>query len=125
MVPNRQVVITPQLVQKVLSLYSVGDSYANIPQHLQKIYGYSLSDNELTAITDKVIPPMREGGSPPGQNWPLESLYVLVWLDGIYYKVRHEGNVVTRVLYSVMGFTLTGKKPVFSKPIRRKVAVAQ
>ena len=106
-VPKRQVVLTPQLEQKVLSLYSVGNSYADISQHLQEMYGYSLSDSELTAITDKVIPAMREW-----QNRPLESLYVLVWLDGIYYKVRHEGKVVTRVLYSVIGLTLSGKKQV-------------
>jgi putative transposase len=61
----------------------------------------------LTAITDKVIPAMREW-----QNRPLESLYGLVWLDGIYYKVRHEGKVITRVLYSVIGLTLSGKKQV-------------
>lgn len=106
-VPKRQVVLTPQLEQKVLSLYSMGNSYADISQHLQDMYGYSLSDSELTAITDKVIPAMREW-----QNRPLESLYVLVWLDGIYYKVRYEGKVVTRVLYSVMGLTLSGKKQV-------------
>ena len=106
-VPKRQVVLTPQLEQKVLSLYSVGNSYSDISQHLLEMYGYSLSDSELTAITDKVIPAMREW-----QNRPLESLYVLVWLDGIYYKVRQEGKVVTRVLYSVIGLTLSGKKQV-------------
>ena len=106
-VPKRQVVLTPQLEHKVLSLYSVGNSYADISQHLLEMYGYSLSDSELTAITDKVIPAMRDW-----QNRPLESLYVLVWLDGIYYKVRQEGKVVTRVLYSVIGLTLSGKKQV-------------
>ena len=108
-VPKRQVVLTPQLEHKVLSLYSVGNSYADISHHLLEMYGYSLSDSELTAITDKVIPAMREW-----QNRPLESLYVLVWLDGIYYKVRQEGKVVTRVLYSVIGLTLSGKKQVLA-----------
>jgi putative transposase len=107
LIPKRQVVLTPQLEQKVLSLYGMGSSYADISQHLAEMYGYALSDSELTAITDKVIPAMRDW-----QNRPLESLYVLVWLDGIYYKVRHEGRVVTRVLYSVIGLTLSGKKQV-------------
>jgi transposase-like protein len=111
LVPKRQVVLTPQLEQKVLSLYGMGSSYrtgapAEISQHLAEMYGYALSDSELTAITDKIIPAMREW-----QNRPLESLYVLLWLDGIYYKVRHKGRVVTRVLYSVIGLTLSGKKP--------------
>ncbi|WP_186742589.1 IS256 family transposase [Spirosoma utsteinense] len=107
LVPKRQVVLTPQLEQKVISLYSVGNSYSDISQHLQEMYGYALSDSELTAITDKVIPAMRDW-----QNRPLESLYTLVWLDGIYYKVRQEGKVVTRVLYSVIGLNLSGKKQV-------------
>jgi len=107
LVPKRQTVLTPQLEQKVLSLYSVGTSYSDITQHLQEMYGYALSDSELTAITDKVIPAMREW-----QNRPLESLYTLVWLDGIYYKVRFEGKVVTRVLYSVIGLNLSGKKQI-------------
>ena len=107
LVPKRQVVLTPQLEQKVLSLYGMGNSYSDISQHLSEMYGYSLSESELTAVTDKVIPAMREW-----QNRALESLYVLVWLDGIYYKVRHEGRVVTRVLYSVIGLTLSGKKQV-------------
>ena len=106
-----QVVLTPQLEQKVLSLYGMGSSYSDISQHLSEMYGYAPSDSELTAITDKVIPAMRDW-----QNRPLESLYVLVWLDGIYYKVRHEGRVVTRVLYSVIGLTLLGKKQVLDGP---------
>ena len=61
-VPKRQVVLTPQLEQKVLSLYSVGNSYTDIAQHLQEMYGYSLSDSELTAITDKVIPSLCGSG---------------------------------------------------------------
>lgn len=59
-VPKRQVVLIPQLEQKVLSLYSVGNSYAEISQHLSEMYGYSLYDSELTAITDKVISAVRE-----------------------------------------------------------------
>jgi putative transposase len=106
-VPKRQVILTPQLEQKVLSLYGMGNSYSDISQHLQEMYGYTLSDSELSAITDKVLPAMREW-----QNRPLESLYTLVWLDGIYYKVRVDGRVVTRVLYSIIGLSLSGKKQV-------------
>ena len=116
LVPKRQVVLTPQLEQKVLSLYGMGNSYSDISQHLSEMYGYSLSESELTAITDKVIPAMREW-----QNRALESLYVLVWLDGIYYKVRHEGRVVTRVLYSVIGLTLSGKSRYWAS-IRLRVS---
>ena len=106
-VPKRQTVLTPQLVQKALCLYIVGNRYSDISQHLPEMYGYTLSDSELAAITDKAIPAMREW-----QNRPLDSSYTLVWLDGIYYKVRYEGKVVTRVLYSVISLNLSGKKQV-------------
>nr|WP_157580390.1 transposase [Rudanella lutea] len=74
LVPKRQVVLTDQLEAKILSLYGRGCSYADISQHLQEMYGYSLSDSELTSITDKVLPAMRDW-----QNRPLASLYVLMW----------------------------------------------
>jgi putative transposase len=107
LIPKRQLVLTDQLEAKILSLYGRGCSYADISDHLQEMYGYSLSDSELTGITDKVLPAMRDW-----QNRPLDSLYVLLWLDGIYYKVRQDGKVVTRVLYSVIGLSLNGKKQV-------------
>jgi putative transposase len=42
----------------------------------------------------------------------LYSVYVVLWLDAMYYKVRVDGKVVTRVLYSVIGLNLQGKKEV-------------
>ncbi|QMW01831.1 transposase [Spirosoma foliorum] len=39
-------------------------------------------------------------------------MYALVWRGGIYYKVRYDGKVVTRVLNSVIGLSLLGKKQV-------------
>lgn len=48
-VPKRQVVLTDQLEANILSLYGRGCSYSDISQHLQQMYGYSLSDSELTA----------------------------------------------------------------------------
>jgi transposase-like protein len=43
---------------------------------------------------------------------PLSNIYVVAWLDAMYYKVRVEGKVVTRVLYSVIGLNLQGKKEI-------------
>jgi transposase-like protein len=71
------------------------------------LYGFSLSAGELSNITDQVLPLLREW-----QNRPLYSVYVALWMDGMYYKVRVDGKVVTRVLYSVIGLDLHGKKDV-------------
>lgn len=82
-------------------------SYSEIGKHLQEIYAYSLSPSEISSITDKVLPMLREW-----QQRPLSSVYVVAWLDAMYYKVRVDGKVITRVLYSVIGLTLQGEKEV-------------
>lgn len=106
-VPKRQVVLTEQLEGQIISMYSRGMSYSEIGKHLQEIYAYSLSPSEISSITDKVIPMLREW-----QQRPLSSVYVVAWLDAMYYKVRVDGKVTTRVLYSVIGLNLQGMKEV-------------
>jgi putative transposase len=106
-VPKRQTILTEQLEDKIISMYSRGMSYADIAGHLQALYGFSLSSGELRSITDRVLPAIKEW-----QNRPLYSVYIALWLDAMYYKVPVDGKVVTRVLYSVIGLNLHGKKEV-------------
>ncbi|MCP1383678.1 IS256 family transposase [Runella salmonicolor] len=107
-VPKRQTVLTDQLESKIISMYGRGMSYSDISGHLQELYGFSLSAGELSSITDRILPVLKEW-----QNRPLYSVYVAFWLDAMYYKVRLDGSkVVTRVLYSVIGLNLHGKKAV-------------
>lgn len=106
-VPKRQTILTDQLESKIISIYGRGMSYSDIQGHLQELYGFSLSSGELSNITDQVLPLLREW-----QNRPLYSVYVALWMDGMYYKVRVDGKVITRVLYSVIGLDLHGRKDV-------------
>lgn len=106
-VPKRQTILTDQLESKIISMYGRGMSYSDISAHLQELYGFSLSVGELSSITDRILPVLKEW-----QNRPLYSVYVAFWLDAMYYKVRLDGKVVTRVLYSVIGLNLHGKKSV-------------
>ena len=106
-VPKRQTILTDQLESKIISMYGRGMSYSDISAHLQELYGFSLSTGELSSITDRILPVLKEW-----QNRPLYSVYVSFWLDAMYFKVRLDGKVVTRVLYSVIGLNLHGKKSV-------------
>jgi putative transposase len=106
-VPKRQTILTDQLEAKIISMYGRGMSYSDISAHLQELYGFTLSAGELSNITDRILPVLKEW-----QNRPLYSVYVALWLDAMYYKVRLDGKVVTRVLYSVIGLNLHGKKAV-------------
>lgn len=93
--------------QKILSLYGMGMGYRQIQSHLQDLYSVELSEAQLTNITDKILPVVEEWRSRP-----LESMYAVIWLDAIHYKVRHEGRIENRAVYSIIGVNLEGKKDV-------------
>jgi putative transposase len=105
LVAKRQVVITEQLEEKVISLYGLGMSLRDLSTHIQELYGFELSAQTLSTITDKIIPLVKEW-----QARPLASIYCFVGLDAMYYKVREEGKVVTRCLYNVLGINNNGRK---------------
>jgi transposase-like protein len=107
LIPKHERRLGNSVEQKILSLYSMGMSYRQIQSHLQELYSVELSEAQLTNITDKILPVVEEW-----RNRPLESLYAIVWLDAIHYKVRHEGRVVNRAIYCIIGVNMEGKKDV-------------
>lgn len=106
-IPKRQRTLSEDIDKQILALYSRGMSYSDIQSHIKDMYGVELSDGTLTAITDRIIPEIKEW-----QNRPLESVYPVIWLDAMHFKVRHEGMVKSRAIYSVLGVSMEGQKEV-------------
>lgn len=106
-IAKRQRVISEDMDRKIIGLYGLGMSYSDIQHHLKDIYDFDISDGTLTAITDRLMPSIREW-----QNRLLESVYPIMWLDAIHFKVRHEGVVKTRAIYSILGVSTEGQKEV-------------
>jgi putative transposase len=104
-VGKRQVIITDELQEKVIRLYGKGVSTRDICDHIEEIYGFSLSPVALSKITDRVLPLFKEW-----QERVLSSVYAFVFLDAMYFKVRSEGRVVSKVLYNVIGIDTAGVK---------------
>lgn len=105
--PKRQRVISEDIDKKILGLYGLGMSYADIQHHLKDMYGVEISDGTLTAITDRIIPAIKEW-----QNRPLDSVYPVIWLDAMYFKVREDGVVKTKAIYSILAVSVDGQKEV-------------
>uniref|UniRef100_UPI0035B60B7C IS256 family transposase n=1 Tax=Emticicia agri TaxID=2492393 RepID=UPI0035B60B7C len=103
--PKRQVIITEELEAKVIGLYGLGMSTRDISSHIKELYQMDISATQLSTITDKVIPAMQEWRSRP-----LESIYPIVFMDCIHYKVKEDGRVVSRAIYNILGVDLEGKK---------------
>ena len=106
-VEKRQTFLPQDLEDKIIGLYGLGMSYRDIQKHLSEMYGLSISDGKLNAITDRIIPEIRDW-----QSRPLERLYAIVWMDAIHFKIREDGRVITKAVYTVLGVNMRGMKEI-------------
>ena len=90
---------------KVISMYAKGMSTRDISEHIYEIYGQELSAETISTITDKVMERAREW-----QGRVLESIYAIVFMDGVVVKLRREGRVQNATMYVIVGIDLEGNK---------------
>jgi len=88
-------------------MYAKGMSTADIEAHIREIYGLSVSDTTISRVTDKILPVVREW-----QQRPLESVYAVVFMDGIFFHVRQEGQIVKKAVYIAIGVQMDGVRDV-------------
>jgi putative transposase len=107
LVKKHQTTLNDDIEQKIIALYGLSMSYKDISLHLQEMYGLEVSTGTLSAVTDKIIHTVKEW-----QARPLESIYPIVWLDAIHYKIRENGKVHGKAVYTILGVNLEGQKEV-------------
>lgn len=107
LVKKHQTTLNDEIEQKIIALYGLGMSYNDIASHVQEIYGLEISTGTLSAVTDKIIHTVKEW-----QARPLETIYPIVWLDAIHYKIRENGKVNGKAVYTILGVDLEGRKEV-------------
>lgn len=106
----------PQLVQKgqrrsgildqqVIALYSKGMTTREITATIKEMYDVDISPTLVSHITESVIEDVRQW-----QNRPLDSIYPIVFMDGIVVKVRDGQRIVNKSIHIVLGINLQGKK---------------
>jgi len=93
------------LEEKIISLYAKGMTTRDIQSHIKDLYNYDISAETVSAITDKVLDRAREW-----QSRPLDSVYVLLYLDAVFLKMRMEGHVRKAAVYTIIGINLEGHK---------------
>ena len=92
---------------QIIAMYAKGMSNVDIASTMHDIYGISASKDMITAVTDKVMPLVMEW-----QNRPLESIYAVVFFDGVVFKVRKDGKIQNRCVYTVLGVNMDGRKDI-------------
>ena len=68
---------------KVLSMYAKGMSQRDISSTIEDIYGFNLSHESISKITDRVLDEANEW-----QNRPLKKMYAFVFVDCLYVSIR-------------------------------------
>jgi len=104
-VKKHQTHLTDELERKIIALFTLGNSYQDIRTHIADLYGISLSNGTINAVTDKLVPAL--------QAWrerDLEDIYPIVWLDAIHYKIKENGRYVSKAVYTLLGLNIEGKK---------------
>lgn len=107
LIKKRQTILNEELDNKILALYGLGTSYDGIASHLQEIYGVEVSAATISAVTDKLVPLLNEWRSRP-----LEVVYAIVFLDAMFFKVKQDNKVITKVIYNIMGISQSGHKDI-------------
>lgn len=97
---------------QILELYSLGNSMIDIRSHIEKMYGVSLSTGQISLVTEQVWEEVLKW-----QSRPLASFYALIYLDAIHFKVREDGEVKTKAVYTVYGVDAYGQRDVLGLTI--------
>ena len=91
----------------IVSLYAKGMSVSDIEEQIREAYGFEVSTSTISRITEKVADDI-----VAWQNRPLEPVYLIVWMDGIVFKVRESSKVINKTVYVAVGLRRDGKKEV-------------
>ena len=106
LVPKRERILKGS-EELILSLYAKGMSVADISTHLDDLYGYQLSEQTISNITEAIMDKAKEW-----QNRPLEAIYPIVFMDATVLKIRVDRVVKNIAAYIMLGITLEGKKEI-------------
>lgn len=109
---------TPQLIpkrkrdvsgieSKVISMYAKGMSQRDISSTIEDIYGFSVSHEMVSDITDSVLPELQKW-----QNRPLETCYPFVFVDCMFTTVRTQYETKKYAVYTILGYTIDGRKDI-------------
>lgn len=99
--------MSQQLEEVILQLYAKGMSTHDISDHMHQLYGIQYTASAISTITNQLLEDISQW-----QNRALETLYPIVWLDAIRYKVKMDSRIVNKAILVVIGLKMDGKKDV-------------
>lgn len=104
-IKKRETILADSLQDRIIGMYGLGMSLRDISAHIKEMYDMEISHDTLSAITERILPLVKEW-----QSRPLDELYCIVWMDAMHYKVKDQGKVKSRAVYNILGVDKGGKK---------------
>ena len=92
---------------KVLAMYSRGMSTRDISATIDDIYGFKLSAEQISKITDCVLEEQRSW-----QNRPLKPFYPFIFVDCLYVNIRRDYESRDCAVYTILAYDTNGKKDI-------------
>ena len=105
-VPKRESMVEG-IEEVIVSLYAKGMSVSDIEEQIKDVYKFDVSSSTISRITSRVAEDI-----VAWQNRPLEPVYLIVWMDGIVFKVRENSKVINKTVYIAVGLKRDGLKEV-------------
>ena len=106
LIPKRQSMVDG-LENVIVSLYAKGMTVSDIEEQIREVYNFQVSTSTISRITDAIASDVIAW-----QNRSLEPVYLVVWMDGIVFKVRENSKVINKTIYLAVGLNRNGLKEV-------------
>src|SRR6056297_368459 len=91
----------------IMSLYARGQSVEDVRYQLKELYGVEVSAGVISSVTERVWQEI-----VAWQQRHLSACYVVVYLDAIHYRVREDGKVKNKAIYSAYGINADGQRDI-------------
>lgn len=94
------------LEETVIHMYKGGMSTRDVAKFIETMFGSQYSPTTVSNITNTVMEDIEQW-----QNRPLEKRYSVIYLDGLYIKLRRN-TVSSEVIYTAMGINEQGYRQI-------------
>ena len=88
-------------------MYAKGMSQRDIADTIEDIYGFEISHETISEITDSVLQQLEEW-----QNRPLKKFYTFLFVDCLYVTIRKDYETKNYAVYVILGYDVDGQKDI-------------
>lgn len=105
-VPKRKKDVS-DIEDKVLAMYARGMSQRDISATIEDIYGFGVSKEMISNITDCVLDELNDW-----QSRPLKPCYPFIFVDCMYVNIKRNYETQKCAIYTILGYDIDGKKDI-------------